>query len=96
MRTQIPGNPRESITNSVETIAFQVCHHWEIDPAKLVWIERYTSLGPLERDWYLVPFRKGPPESMFFGPAWKLMTTADWRDLGLRPRGKNSKPHSSG
>jgi hypothetical protein len=84
----IPDNPGFSITNAVEELAFQVSHRFEIDPTKLIWIEHYPFF---ERGrWDLVSFQSRPPQSMFYGPTWRRMTEADWRQLGLRPRGKTS------
>jgi hypothetical protein len=86
----IKDAPGQSITNTLEEIAFQVCANFEIDPAKLVWIEHYpfypNSNGELE--WSLVSFQSRPPASMFHGPSWRKMTEQDWRALGLRPRGR--------
>ncbi|MGD1086969.1 MAG: hypothetical protein ABSA47_19720, partial [Verrucomicrobiota bacterium] len=84
--TELPGNPGESITNSLELIAFQVCAQLQINPANLVWIEHHGKPHPEDRRWYLVSFRSRPPRSMFRCPSWKLMTPADWRSLGLPPR----------
>ena len=83
---QIPGNPGMSITNTVETIAFQVCHQFKIEPSKLVWIEHYLPRIFGFRKWSLVTFHSYPPRSMFYGPTWQVMDDQDWRDLGLPPR----------
>jgi hypothetical protein len=85
--TQLPGNPGQSVTNSVESIAFQVCHQFNIDPSKLVWIEHYPADIISNRRWYLVSFRSRPPKSMFREPSWQMMNPENWRALGLRPRG---------
>jgi len=86
---QIPHNPGMSITNTVETIAFQVCHQFKIDPINLVWIEHYMPGIFRVNEWSLVSFQSFPPKSMFLGPTWRVMTDDDWRDLGLRPRKSN-------
>ncbi len=62
---QIPGNPGMSITNTVETIAFQVCHQFNIEPSKLIWIEHYMPSIFGVRKWSLVNFHSYPPRSMF-------------------------------
>src|SRR2546426_251164 len=92
--SQINHNPGQSVTNAVEEIAFQVCDRFEIDPAKLIWIEHYPRTPYIRAEWLLVTFRGRPPQSMFSGPSWKRMTREDWQTLGLRPRGKAETSNS--
>jgi len=85
IRTEIPGNPGDSITNSVGEIAFQVRARFNIDPAKLVWIGHYAAPHISADEWDTVSFRSRPPRSMFRRPAWKQMTQEDRPALVLQP-----------
>ncbi len=84
---QIPDNPGQSVTNSIEEIAFQVCAQFQIPAAQLVLIDYYPHRIPQRSNYALVHFQQRPPSGMFEGPSWKEMTGEDWRDLGLRLRG---------
>lgn len=82
----VTGNPGNSITNSIETICFQVCERFDIPPDKLVWIEHYDFFQPQE--WNLVTFERMPPDHLFEEPIWTQMTSQIWSSLGLRPKKK--------
>lgn len=41
--TERADNEGTSITNMAEQLATAVCQQFEIDPSKLIWIERYTA-----------------------------------------------------
>lgn len=79
---QAAGNPGSSITNSVEDIAWQVCQRFEIDPARLVWLEHYPYEA--SQEWQRVEFEKRTA-SEFEEPRWTLMSDKLWRELGLEP-----------
>jgi hypothetical protein len=79
-----PGNPGNSITNSVETICLQVCERFDIPASRLVWIEHYEWFGI--DDWKLVEFDKMPPAHLFDDPTWTEITPLLWADLQLRPK----------
>jgi len=81
---QAPSNPGTSITNAVEVICAQVCERFEIPADRLVWLEHYPFIDPLE--WSVVTFARAPPASPFAGPSWTNMTPSMWTELGLSPR----------
>ncbi len=80
---QTAGNPGTSITNCVEYICHQVCAQFDIPHDKLVWLENYEHVNPLE--WQLVTFANTQP---FTSPLWTSVTSKIWRDLTLQPRPK--------
>ena len=90
--TELAGNTGMSITNAAELIGGAVCRHFGIDPAKLVWIERYDANSYAEHDhqetFDLVTFSEvsATPISRFARPSWRRMTATDWQALGLPPR----------
>jgi hypothetical protein len=81
---EVPGNPGQSITNSVEELCFQVCERFEIPPARLVWLEHYSYYEPEE--WEMVTFKQIPPDGPFTDPEWTTMTPALWGSLQLKPK----------
>jgi hypothetical protein len=83
---QVPGNPGNSITNSVEYICSQVCERFEIDPKLLVWLEHYDDMR--RQDWDIVTFDQMPPISDFGKPRWNFVTPDMWSDLKLKPKDK--------
>lgn len=86
----VPGNPGNSITNTVETICEQVCDQYEIDPATLVWLENYEYINPTE--WLRVTFGKMPPNG-WDDPEWVEMTLDMWAGLGLKPVARLRSSH---
>jgi hypothetical protein len=80
---QTAGNPGTSITNCVEDICHQVCAQFDIPHDKLVWLENYEHINPVE--WQLVTFANTQP---FTSPLWTSVTSKIWRDLKLQPRPK--------
>jgi len=86
---QTAGNPGNSITNCVEKLCFQVCERFELDPARVIWLEHYDydSRVPSD-DWRMVTFSARPPKRPFENPEWKTMTPEMWRALMLRPKKK--------
>jgi hypothetical protein len=80
---QMPGNPGNSITNTVETICEQVCDQIGIPLERLVWLENYEHIDPEE--WHRVIFRKLPPVHRVGDPEWLEMSAREWGKLGLRP-----------
>jgi hypothetical protein len=81
---QTPGNPGNSITNSVEHLCFQVCERFEIPSEHLVWLEHY-DYDDLD-DWRRVTFAQYPPNGPFDDPTWETMTPAMWHELRLQPK----------
>ena len=81
---QVPGNPGNSITNTVETICEQVCARFEIPLDRLVWLENYEYIEP--KEWKLVTFGEVTSEGRLEDPTWKEMAQDDWDKLQLRPR----------
>jgi hypothetical protein len=86
---QTEGNPGTSITNSVESICFQVCERFDIPAERLVWLEHYDDNH--YKDWSMVLFEQKPPDSPFRNPKWIDMTPHLWGALGLKPRKKLEK-----
>ena len=82
---EIDENPGQNVPNSIETIAFQLCRRFKIDPAKLILVEHFGKgfrEGPL---WFRVYFRIQNRKQWFVGPSWKQMELSDWKSLSLRP-----------
>lgn len=86
---QTAGNPGTSITNSVESICFQVCERFDIPADRLVWLEHYDDNH--YTDWSMVMFEQKPPSFPFGNPKWIDMTPELWRQLGLKPRKRLNK-----
>jgi hypothetical protein len=82
----IIGNPGSSITNSVETLCFQVCQRFNIPADKLIWIEHYDYFEPQE--WKLVTFEKVPPNDLFSNPRWTPISSEMWKNMRLQPKAK--------
>lgn len=80
---EMAGNPGQSVTNSVETICFQVCERFDIPAERLVWLEHYDYIPA---QWWLVTFERRPPTHFFEGPKWTPMTPPLWNQLHLRPK----------
>lgn len=76
------GNPGQSITNSIETICFQVCERFDIPARRVVWLEHYDYM----EGWMLVQFEKTPPDHLFENPTWDVVTPEMWQDMGLQPK----------
>jgi hypothetical protein len=83
---QIAGNPGNSITNTVETICYQLCERFELSPDRVVWLEHYDDY--VDDEWCMVTFRREPPDRPFEDPSWEPMTPEMWKDLRLKPKGK--------
>jgi len=83
---QIVGNPGNSITNTVETICYQLCEQFELSPDRVVWLEHYDEYE--WDDWTMVTFRREPPDRPFEDPSWEPMTDEMWKDSRLRPKRK--------
>lgn len=83
---QIAGNPGNSITNTVETICYQLCEQFELSPDRVVWLQHYDEYE--WDDWTMVTFRREPPDRPFEDPSWEPMTDELWEDLRLRPKRK--------
>ncbi len=86
----VPGNPGNSITNTVETICEQVCLQFEIEPDDIVWLENYEYINPTE--WLRVTFGRMPPDR-WGDPEWTEMNQSMWDDLGLRPVARLRSSH---
>jgi hypothetical protein len=86
----VPGNPGNSITNTVETICEQVCQQFEIEPEDVVWLENYEYINPTE--WLRVTFGEMPPQR-WGDPKWTEVDQRMWDDLGLRPRPRLRSSH---
>ena len=62
--TEADDNEGTSITNMAEHLATRVCHQFQIDPLKLVWIEHYLERGhewmhkPIPESWDFVTFQQ--------------------------------------
>jgi hypothetical protein len=83
-------NPGASVTNAAELIATQVCQHYQIDPAALVWVEHYPPGRAHGKtpDWDRVTFQiiRAGHHWYFAEPDWRPMRPQDWLALGLPPR----------
>jgi hypothetical protein len=77
----------------VEEICTQVCQRFHIAPERLVWLEHYDFINPVE--WKLVTFDRKNSRNQFTDPKWTKMTPALWRELGLRPKTSLSSAHGS-
>lgn len=76
------GNPGQSITNSIESICFQVCQRFDIPASRVTWLEHYDHM----QEWMLVRFERTPPHHLFENPTWDVVTKEMWRDMGLHPK----------
>lgn len=90
---QIVGNPGNSITNTVETICYQLSERFELSPDRVVWLEHYDEYE--WDDWTMVTFRREPPERPFEDPTWEPMTPELWNDLRLKPKRKLTQRYGS-
>jgi len=90
---QIVGNPGNSITNTIETICYQLWERFELDTDRVVWLEHYDEYE--WDDWSMVTFRREPPDRPFEDPTWEEMTPALWRDLKLKPKRRLTRRHGS-
>lgn len=82
--TEADDNEGTSITNMAEHLATRVCHQFQIDPLKLVWIEHYPERGgewrstPIKESWDFVTFQQiaesndGAPRCL--KPKWNPIT----------------------
>jgi hypothetical protein len=89
--TETEENHGTSVTNIAEHLATFVCRTFGIEPEKLVWVEHYgyASTAFPERTFDIVTFRPLPMSNsaLFFAePHWRVMTDADWHQLGQAPR----------
>ncbi|MDB6027891.1 MAG: hypothetical protein JWM68_4114, partial [Verrucomicrobiales bacterium] len=62
---KLPQGHGQSVTNSIEELAFQVCDQFKIAPRKLVLIDYYPGRMRHGSDYTLVSFQLRPPEGMF-------------------------------
>ena len=83
---QVAGNPGNSITNTVETLCFQLCERFELPLDRVVWLQHYDYYE--KDDWTTVEFRRTPPDRPFEDPTWTPMTPELWEDLRSRPKRK--------
>ena len=90
---QVAGNPGNSITNTVETICYQLCERFELPLDRVVWLEHYDDY--LDDEWSIVTFRREPPDRPFEDPKWEPMTPELWEDLRLRPKRKLTYKHGT-
>jgi hypothetical protein len=90
---QVAGNPGNSITNTVETICYQLCERFQLQPDRVVWLQHYDYND--RADWTMVSFKREPPDRPFEDPAWDRMTPELWDDLGLQPKMKLRHKHGS-
>jgi hypothetical protein len=69
--TELPHNNGTSVTNYAEHLANMVCRDFGIDPAKLVWIERYpqSSVHPETFDKVTFDLNNG----VFSKPSWRRL-----------------------
>ncbi len=81
---QTEGNPGQSITNSIESVCFQVCERFQLPAERVVWIEHY-DVGGMSKEWHLVRFERQPPDHPFENPSWTRVTPQLWTSLALRP-----------
>ncbi|MDO8613275.1 MAG: hypothetical protein Q7R32_10715 [Dehalococcoidia bacterium] len=91
---EIDGNPGQSITNSIEHIATQLCDQFDIEPEMLVLIEHYDTWYARETEWDIVEFGRRSRESGFADPAWHPLSPHDWKMLGFRPRLTSGRPRA--
>jgi len=79
-------NPGQSTTNTIESIAFQLCKRFRVKPDKLILIQHHPlSLIP-KGEWLMVDFSERSPRNGFSDPRWRPMEEKDWVRLGYRPR----------
>jgi len=90
---QVAGNPGNSITNTVETICYQLCERFKLQPDRVVWLQHYDYND--REDWTMVSFKREPPDRPFEDPAWDRMTPELWDDLGLQPKKTLRHKHGS-
>jgi hypothetical protein len=90
---QVAGNPGNSITNTIETICYQLCERFELPPDRVVWLEHYDDY--VDDEWSMVTFRREPPDRPFEDPAWEPMTPELWKDLRLRPKRRLTQKHGT-
>jgi hypothetical protein len=90
---QIAGNPGNSITNTVETICYQLCERFELPPNRIIWLEHYDDY--VDDEWSMVTFRREPPDRPFEDPLWETMTPELWKDLRLKPKRKLTQRHGT-
>ena len=95
--TEADDNQGTSITNMAEHLATRVCHQFQIDPLKLVWIEHYRERGhewmhkPITESWDFVTFQQiaeaedGAPRLM--KPIWSRITPDKVKEL-IEARGE--------
>jgi hypothetical protein len=82
----IEENPGKSTTNSIESIAFQLCKRFKVKPEKLILVEHYRESSISKESWLMVEFSERNMKSGFAGPTWRPMEIADWNRLGYEPR----------
>jgi hypothetical protein len=82
----IDENPGQSTTNTIESIAFQLCKRFRVKPEKLILIQYYPGSKTMNVEWQLVHFSKRSLRAGFAGPSWHPIAEADWRRLGYSPR----------
>lgn len=96
--TEADDNQGTSITNIAEHLATRVCHQFQIDPLKLVWIEHYPERGhewmhkPITKSWDFVTFQQiaeaDDGASRLMKPIWNRITPDKVKEL-IEARGEN-------
>ena len=81
----IDDNPGQSTTNSIEYIAHQLAHRFDIAIGDAVFVEHFV-LARATVEWNLVEFQPLPGSDSAGTPRWRPMTAADWDEFGVRPR----------
>ncbi len=79
-------NPGQSTTNTIESIAFQLCKRFGVDPEKLVLLEHCPASEITKDEWLMVRFSERNLRTGFSDPTWHPMEEGDWRRLGYKPR----------
>ena len=95
--TEAEDNEGTSITNMAEHLATRVCHQYQIDPLKLIWIEHYRERGhewmhkPITESWDFVTFQQiaeaEDGASRLMKPIWNRITPDKVKEL-IEARGE--------
>ena len=83
--SEIQNNPGMSVTNAVVSLANQVIRDFELDPNKLVWLERYDARiyrEEADQNYTLVRFTY--EDGWLTDPRWEYLRTQEAKTyLGL-------------
>ncbi len=82
----IDENPGQSTTNTIESIALQLCKRFRVNPEQLVLIQHYPASIIMKEEWHMVRFSQRSLRTGFSDPTWHPMKEGDWRRLGYKPR----------